>query len=720
MGRLDRARARIAEWLDPHRRAYAPPQYRFGSLREGIAGTDNQPTPTQLLIDAVQGVQAMATRAIAHRLGDLEFQVGRVQRARGPERFVELPAHPLLELLERPSPLLTRRQLLRTLAWWIQQTGEAYLLKVTNGAGRVVELWPMSPRNVEKLSSTSSPVSGFVFHGEAGETPFRIDEVVWLFDPDPAYPFRGLGVVGPQARDIDGATFASETLRSHYQNDATPALALEADQEARPPSLVEREAFEKDWANRYHRTRGAARGVPAILPSGFSLREIVGAFDVGQGTAYLEHLRDQLLMANGVPRSILGDVVDANRAAAETNAYVFDRQTIEPLANLVADALTFQLAQPDFGPDLVVRFAEFVLENQDARIAEEAHDLTHKVRTVNEVREQRGLPRVEWGDLPIGTLADVPYTGEEPEIVDPLPPQPGEPATDAAGSDPGGDGGDEDELAGGMGARSRGDSRAAVAFSPAAEWSRVIQRERQFVPLMVSRLRRVFAAQRAMVLEALAREGTVAARSWSRADELDALFEGVDFRRLFETLVTPVRIDAAQASRQNALRLLAQPARLSFDVEATAYLERVGAELVTNVNATTKARIRRTLAKGVTDGDTLAELTARVRRVFAEASNLRARTIARTEVLQATQFGQLQGYRDSTVVAGKRWNTAQDDRVRDSHEIDGQAVQLSGSFVLGDGERAEAPGVGAGGTRLSAHNAINCRCFLTPVLEGDL
>jgi hypothetical protein len=35
-----------------------------------------------------------------------------------------------------------------------------------------------------------------------------------------------------------------------------------------------------------------------------------------------------------------------------------------------------------------------------------------------------------------------------------------------------------------------------------------------------------------------------------------------------------------------------------------------------------------------------------------------------------------------------------------------------------DGELAEAPGIGAGHSQLSAGNSINCRCFVTPVLEG--
>ena len=108
----------------------------------------------------------------------------------------------------------------------------------------------MSPRNIEKLAGSSSPVTGFVFHGEAGETHYGLEEVVWMFDPDPANPFQGVGVVGPQARDFDSATVASDTVRSHYQNDAITKTVLKATAEATPPTKENRELFYDDWRNR--------------------------------------------------------------------------------------------------------------------------------------------------------------------------------------------------------------------------------------------------------------------------------------------------------------------------------------------------------------------------------------------------------------------------------------------------------------------------------------
>jgi hypothetical protein len=95
-----------------------------------------------------------------------------------------------------------------------------------------------------------------------------------------------------------------------------------------------------------------------------------------------------------------------------------------------------------------------------------------------------------------------------------------------------------------------------------------------------------------------------------------------------------------------------------------------------------------------------------------------ARTIARTEIARATQTAQLTAFEKSEVVPRKRWNTSLDALVRDSHQIDGQTVFLHEQFELNPSDQvgveyADAPGVGD----LSAANVINCRCFVTPVVE---
>ena len=734
MGIMDSLR-RLVSWADPEldppkrsreptwptsSRAMTPPIYHMGEYRRGIISTEQQTTPDRLLTDGFSSTQATAARAISSRLSDLEFRIQQeIRESEGTTVWEDIDDHAFLAVLDRPNTLLSRRQMLKLTSYWLSQTGEAFWLAVTNGAGATKEFWPMSPRNIEKLSSDIQPVSGFVFHGEGGEIRYGLEEVVWIFDPDPADPFAGVGIVGPQAREFDASTFASSTMRSHFQHDATPKVVLKADGEALPPDKDQREAFWADWKNRFNRRGGEDMGVPAFLPSGFDVKELVGGGGVGETIQLLEFMRDQLLMANGVPRSVLGDVVDANRAAADTNRLVFDRHTIKPQAGLIADALTQQVVVPEFGAQFRVRFEQFISEDEDLRLREEAQDLTLKVRSINQVRVDRGLDPVDWGDEPIGTFGDQPYTPDDDDKDDDdsggtvLPfPQPAD---------------DEDEEDQDIAAEARVfvarviTPRIAARLTPEAEWSRVMQTDAVFVPRMLSGLRRVFAGQKALTLAAL-RDAPAAQRSYSRADWLDDLFDIPDFSRLFDTIVTPISVDVYQSAGENALLAVEERPQLLFNELAVKEMREQGAELVTLANATTKRRLRSTISKGIEQGESLADIEGRVRSAYNTISKGRARTIARTEVGFAMSKGQLAGFQQSETTFLKKWNTALDDRVRDQHQaMQSVIVAEDGVFMIPPvgkkpAEGALAPRISATGGRLSAHNGINCRCFDTAVL----
>lgn len=84
----------------------------------------------------------------------------------------------------------------------------------------------------------------------------------------------------------------------------------------------------------------------------------------------------------------------------------------------------------------------------------------------------------------------------------------------------------------------------------------------------------------------------------------------------------------------------------------------------------------------------------------------RAATIARTETNLASNQGALIGYKISGVVAGKQWLTAEDDRVSEECELNGDAgvLALDADFPSGD----DAPPVHP-----------NCRCTIIPVVDWN-
>jgi hypothetical protein len=91
-------------------------------------------------------------------------------------------------------------------------------------------------------------------------------------------------------------------------------------------------------------------------------------------------------------------VQDVNRAAAEANRFTFEATTIKPLADLIADALTNQLAA-DFDSRLVVRFEDFITVDKTFELEKSRALLASKVVTINEIRLREGLSPATWGEL---------------------------------------------------------------------------------------------------------------------------------------------------------------------------------------------------------------------------------------------------------------------------------------------------------------------------------
>jgi HK97 family phage portal protein len=140
-------------------------------------------------------------------------------------------------------------------------------------------------------------------------------------------------------------------------------------------------------------------------------------------------------------------------------------------------------------------------------------------------------------------------------------------------------------------------------------------------------------------------------------------------------------------------------------------------QLAGQVTNTTYRAIQEQLLEGVIEGEGIDQLATRIRAVFSEASKNRATTIARTEVISASNAStHLVGmeYPDD-VVAGFEWLSAHDSRVREHHRTaDGQQRRKGEAFNVGH-ITMRFPGDPSGG----ASEVINCRCTITALLPED-
>lgn len=140
---------------------------------------------------------------------------------------------------------------------------------------------------------------------------------------------------------------------------------------------------------------------------------------------------------------------------------------------------------------------------------------------------------------------------------------------------------------------------------------------------------------------------------------------------------------------------------------AVSYLIDAGNRMV-NVSEGTWARARAQLIEGFQAGESIEQLTTRLVSI-SDWSESRAATVARTEIISASNAGALDQVRSTGVIAKKTWLATRDDRTREAHRIaDGQTVSVNNVFIV-CGEALDFPGDPEG----EPGCVVNCRCAMT-------
>ena len=121
-----------------------------------------------------------------------------------------------------------------------------------------------------------------------------------------------------------------------------------------------------------------------------------------------------------------------------------------------------------------------------------------------------------------------------------------------------------------------------------------------------------------------------------------------------------------------------------------------------------RAALRRELAEGLSQGEAVKKLAARVRRIF---DTPRARTIAITETSRATHASQMLAAQESGVVQGLQWLTPSDSCDR-CLPLAGKVVKLGEPFVV-------LPGGGPYAVVRHPPYHPHCRCSVSEILSEE-
>jgi HK97 family phage portal protein len=321
-----------------------------------------------------------------------------------------LDDHPLMELLADPHPSLSQPEFNFWVSMCLDTAGEAFLRKVRNRAGEVVQLWPLSPLAVTPETTEPDKRAGvFISHyvvddptggpGTDSRLELPVEDVVHFRNGvDDADHRRGLSPLRRLLREVASDEEATRFLEDLLHNFAVTSLAVTV-----PPGPVLTEEQAKQIRDRLREDYGGGnrnRGHVAVVANGATLSQV--GFSPQQLDLKTAHYipESRICAVLGVPAMLVGFSVGLehtiynNMEQAQEHLY---EQTIIPLWRQVAATYTKQLLRPDFTLDRSVRLRYDLMdvralqEDEDAKWARLSVAVEKAWITKDEARAEVGL-----------------------------------------------------------------------------------------------------------------------------------------------------------------------------------------------------------------------------------------------------------------------------------------------------------------------------------------
>ncbi len=327
------------------------------------------------------------------RLRTLAYLPAQVQRARVIE---EVYSHPLLDLLAHANPAHNRFDLWEVTTFYQETVGSAYWYVEFGLLGMPEHIWILPAQNVtpKRRPGSTNLVDYYEYRIGATTTEYQPHEIIHFRYPDPRDPYTS--GLSPLRAAWEQVALTSEYLafkKATWENTAVPSAVISPDQVL---GEEERERLEALWDARFRRG-GAGRAL--VAESG--LRVSILGHSIGDLATLAEYgaTKEDIANAFHVPLSFLSTQTNlANLQAAEHQHMA---KAIFPRLQRRDEKLNEKLV-PLFDPSgrLFLASEDPVPYNQEVAWRAQELDLKFGILTINEVRQDRGLPPVPWGDAP--------------------------------------------------------------------------------------------------------------------------------------------------------------------------------------------------------------------------------------------------------------------------------------------------------------------------------
>jgi len=299
-----------------------------------------------------------------------------------------------MSLLDRPNPFLTRYDLFMMTVQNLELVGEAFWLLLKDNQKNILGIAPLNPTRMELELENGLP-KRWLYGPERGKGIELLPEDVVVFRyPNPINPYRGLSPLKAVAVAGDTDLYAAKWNRNFFYNAAAPSAAIISDKRL---SDEEFKRLKAQIEKMYQGLDNAHKTI--LLENGLDFKPVQLSHKDMEFLELRRFTRTEIAAVFGVPLSKLGISEEVNRATAFVNDYTFAKNTLTPKLKLIADALNHQLLV-HFGEDLAFEFDSVIPQDEEFQMKKYIEFAKQGIMTINEIRDELGLPPVDWGDRP--------------------------------------------------------------------------------------------------------------------------------------------------------------------------------------------------------------------------------------------------------------------------------------------------------------------------------
>lgn len=680
-------------------------------ITSGWYGTLGKPTPQNYQKYLQQYADAAWVYSCVYRIATqgagVPLKLYRKKKKNGQITMDEVTDHPLLTLLETVNPFMSGCDLIEATLTYEELSGNAYWLLDMFSGGKPTEIYPLNPHKVRIIPSKTEYVAGYKYSIGGGEA-IDIDKAAILHFKyfNPVDEYYGLSPLSAGRIAVDTQVYSDTYNRNFFINSAEPRGALVTDQELSQP---QRDRIITAWMNMH---RGVANAHKTALFEGGAKWAAIGINQKDMEFVNTKKLtREDILGVFGVPPSMVGVFEYANYANTREQQKIFWVNTMMPKLTKMASVINSFLVQP-YDPSLICKHdysgIEALQEDQKFKAEIDQILINCGAKKINEVREERKMSPVPWGEVWNAPMNLIPIMSPKPEAG---PEKLEEEGGKTQKSEQGGKTDRPAEISEEDRAKAIRDKIWAYFKAGTEAW------ERKFKPI----LRDVFTKQEGEVIRNL-RDSDWKANPMARIlpkidytgkDRISVLlFSLKEANSIFRNSGKPIISGALEDKAKIEIDRLGLG--IDFDVSnpaVQAWINDKTFKFANEVNKETLSTLRIELREAISTGEGIKEAEKRIERVFDMARGYRTERIARTEIISAYNNGAMEAYKQSQVVEEKEWISSRDADVRPSHQIDGEKVGLDETFSNG----LQYPGDPAG----PPEEVCNCRCTFSAIIKRD-